>query len=274
MISHILVPTDFSDVATNAIRIAVDVATRTKAHIHVMHVKQIPVLDVQMPSDTYQMYIDELEKAAKEGLAKVENELLKPANVAYSLHTATGFVYDEIIRYTNSQQIDLIVIGTTGASGLQEIFFGSNAASIVSKSEIPVLVIPPSATELNVNHILYATDYSDPEFPAVSRLTYFAKLYSAKVTVLHVKTDFDRYFNSANNFFARNKEHISINDITIVNVENEELTHAINRFIDEKAVNMVVVAKHNRSFFDRLFHRSLSKKLAYNTRVPLLVLQK
>jgi nucleotide-binding universal stress UspA family protein len=274
MISNILVPTDFSEVAINATKVAADIAKRTGATVHVFHVKQIPVLDVQMPSETYQMYIDELEKASKEGLAITEAELLKPNAVSYTLNTATGFVYDEIIKYTRGQDIDLIVIGTTGASGLQEIFFGSNAASIVSKSEIPVLVIPPSVSSYDIKHILYSTDYTDPEFPAVTRLTFFAKLYAAKLTILHVKTDFDRYFNSANNFFARNKDHISLDDLTIVSIENEEITDAINRYIDEKGVDMVVVAKHNRTFFDRLFHRSLSKKLAYNTRVPLLVLQK
>ena len=274
MISNIIVPTDFSEVANNATQIAKGIAAKCNATLHILHVKQIPVLDTQMPSDTYQMYMEEMEQATKLGFEKLENTILADKKVAYKFVTATGFVYDEIHKSCEDLKADMIVIGTTGASGLQGIFFGSNAASVINKSEIPVLVVPPSATTFEPHNILYSTDYTDPEFPAISRLVFLANLYQAKLTVMHVRTDFDRYFNAENNFFARNKKHIALNDIKIETIENEEITHAINRYIDEKKADMVAVAKHNRGFFDRLFHRSLSKQLAYNTKVPLLVLHK
>lgn len=274
MISNILLPTDFSEVANNALKFAADLAKKTNAQLHVLHVKQVPVLDTSFPTDTYQLYINEIEKASQEGLQKLDETWLKHEGIKYKTDSVTGFVNDEVLQYSKANEIDIIIMGTTGASGLQEILIGSNAASVVARSEVPVFVIPPSASHIDFKHILYASDYTEPEFPAFARLVYLAELYGAKITVLHVRTDFDRYFNAANNFFTRNKDHISADDITIVNAEGMDITDAINKHIDEKAVDMVVLAKHNRSFFDRLFHRSLSKRMTYHTRVPLLVLHK
>ncbi len=274
MITNILLPTDFSAPALNALNFAIDICNKTNAKLHVLHIKHIPVLDASFPAETYQLYLDEIEKTTSEGLQNLENDVLKKSNVKYELNTAIGFVNDEVQAYVKNNNTDLVVMGTKGASGLQEILIGSNTASVVGKSEVPVFVIPPSAVHADFKHILYSTDYNEPEFPSVSRLVYFAELYKSKITVLHVKTDFDLYFNSERNFFVRNKSNITYPDITVVNMEKTETSDAINKYVDEKGVDMVVLAKHNRSWFDRLFHRSFSKQMTYHTKVPLLVLNK
>lgn len=274
MITRILVPTDFSEVANNALKYAIGLAIQTKATIDIVHIKTLPVMDLNFPADTYSVLMDEMEAAAKVGIAHLETTLLKPAGVTYRLHITTGFVTDEIHKVAQQGEADLIVMGTTGASGLQELLIGSNAASVIGKSEVPVLIIPASATFTEFKHILYASDYSEPEFPAVARLKYFAELNDADVTVLHVTTDFDRYFNAERNFFVRNKQHIREEKINMVKSDQSDVAEGINQYTAAHQVDLVVLAKHNRSFFDRLFHRSLSKRMAYHTTIPLLVLQK
>jgi nucleotide-binding universal stress UspA family protein len=274
MISHILVPTDFSTVADNALKYAISFAIQTKAKIHLLHVKSFPVMDTSFPADAYATLIEEMDKIAIAGFEKRVQELLEPAKVAFQTTHISGFVNEEIINYSKNNPIDLIIMGTTGASGIQELLIGSNAATTVGKSEIPVLVIPPTAAFTEIKHILYASDYTEPEFPALSRLLFFAELNDAAISVLHVKTDYDRYFNAANNFFVRNKAHIKREQIQLVQSEKTEVADAINAHIDEHPTDLLVLAKHNRSFFDRLFHRSLSKQMAYHTKIPLLVLHK
>lgn len=274
MITHILVPTDFSEVANNALTYAISLAKKTEASVHVLHIKNFPAVDAAFPMDTYNTLIEEIDAIAKSGLEKVKSSLLEPSGVTYTIHDETGFVNDEIEKYALANQIDLIVMGTTGASGLEELLVGSNAATTVARSEVPVLVIPPSARYTEINHILYASDYTEPEFPALSRLMYFADLYDAHVSVIHVKTDYDRFFNSANNFFVKNKAQIKREKISLVQSDKADVAEAINHHIDHNPTDMLVLAKHNRSFFDRLFHRSLSKQMAYHTKIPLLVLHK
>ncbi len=274
MISRILVPTDFSEVANNALKYAIGFAIQTKASIHVLHVKNFPVMDFSFPAETYSTLIEEMETIAQTGMEKVESSLLKPSGVKYHTESIAGFVNDEIEKCAETNHVDLIVMGTTGASGLQELLVGSNTATTIGKSEIPVLVIPPTASFTEFKNIVYASDYTEPEFPALSRLLFFADLSDAHLTVLHVKSDYDKYFNSENNFFVRNRAHIKKENIKLVKLEKGDIAESINEYITGHGADLLVLAKHNRGFFDRLFHRSLSKKMAYHTKIPLLVLHK
>ncbi len=275
MISKILIPTDFSTVANNALQYAIQLAKKTNASIHLLHVNNIPIMDASFPNEVYQTYTAEIEDFAKNSFENLENLYLNKSNLQFDKHTAYGFVNDEIQEFAKNNDIDLIVLGTTGASGIQEILIGSNAASVVAKAEIPVLVIPPTSTFADIKKIVYASDFNEPEFPSVSRLAFFANLYEAEVNVLHIKSFADNLFDAEHNFFSRNKENVEVNRWKIVKLpEGESIIDSINNFVETEHPNLIVMAKHNRSFFDRLFHRSLSKQMAYHTKIPLLVLNK
>ncbi|MFZ4796333.1 MAG: universal stress protein [Bacteroidia bacterium] len=275
MISKILIPTDFSVVANNALQYAIQLAKKTNAEIHVLYVKNIPIMDNSFPNNVYQSYMMEVEEFTKTNFSDLTEKYLEKANIKFETHTAFGFINDEIQEFVEKSKIDLIVLGTTGASGLQEILIGSNAASVAAGAEVPVLIIPPTSQFEDIIHLVYATDYNEPEFPAVSRLAYFASLYDADVSVLHIKSDYDDLFDSEHNFFSRNKDAAEFNKWKIVKLpEGESVIESINTFITNNHSNMIVMAKHNRNFFDRLFHRSLSRQMAYHTKIPLLVLNK
>jgi K+-sensing histidine kinase KdpD len=106
------------------------------------------------------------------------------------------------------------------------------------------------------------------------RLIYFAELFDCPLDVIHVKSDADKYFNAENNFFKKNKANITYPNINYIQLEKGDIIQSINHYVEENHGDLLVMAKHNRSFFDRLFHRSLSKKMAYHTKIPLLVLVK
>lgn len=274
MISTILVPTDFSDVANNALQYALKFAEKVNAKVHVLHVTHIPVVDASFPADVYQTFMAEIEETAKSNFENLEKKYLENSGVKYHTSTVMGFVNDEVKEFADKNDIDIIIMGTTGASGLQELLVGSNAASTVTKSHVPVLVIPPSSTYHDLKHIVYSSDYNEPEFPAVSRLIYFAELYDAKISVLHVNNEADRFFDSANNFFVRNRQNISYEKLKMVKLPEGDVMDKINEYVVKEHADMLVMAKHNRGFFDRIFHRSLSKHMTYHTKIPLLVLFK
>lgn len=275
MISKILVPTDFSEVANNALHYAISLANKINAELHLLYIKNIPLVDSSYPNTIYQTYMAEIDEFADKSFKKLETKILNDSGVKFKTQAAYGFINDEIQEYTNANKIDLIILGTTGASGIQEVLIGSNAASVVAKSEIPVLVIPPSAKFEEILHIVYATDFNEPEFPAVSRLAYFAGLYNADISILHVKSEYDNYFDEEHNFFVKNKDQIALNNWKVVKVdEKENIIESINSYVELEHTNLLVMAKHNRNFFDKLFHRSLSKQMAFHTKIPLLVLNK
>lgn len=273
MITRILVPTDFSKAANNALTFALHFAKKCKADVHVLNVTSIPVADAYFPAELYSSIVSELEASSKEQFKQLK-KTYKDTNFKYVEASSMGFVYDEISSYAKKNKIDLLVMGTTGASGFKKILIGSNTASVVAKSEIPVLVIPPSATYHELKKIVYSTDYSEPEFPAVSRLVYLAELFDADVTVLHVKSEYDHYFNADKNFFVKNKKHISYSKWKMAKTDDDNIMNGINSYLKKKEVDLLVVAKHNRTFFDKLLHRSLSKQMVFHAKTPLLVLNK
>jgi nucleotide-binding universal stress UspA family protein len=274
MINNILVPTDFSKPALNALHYALGLCKKANAALHIIHINHVALVDASMPAETYQLFVNEIEESAKENFEKLENEVLKASGVNYKTHTRYGFVGDEICRFAEEHNMDLVVMGTTGASGLAEILIGSNAATVVSKSQVPVLVVPPNTPFKDLNKIVYATDYNEPEFPAVTRLIYYAELFDCELHIIHVKTDYDRYFNSENNFFKKNKANITYPKLIFKDLPEGDVLSTINNYVNANNADLLVMAKHNRNFFDRLFHRSLSKKMAYHTTLPLLILFK
>ena len=274
MISKIVVTTDFSAPAEQALQYAISLAKRLKAELCVLHVNQVAMVDSTMPAETYQMFVKEIEDQTSIQFETLEKLLLKESEVAYTTHSRYGFVAEEICDFAANQEADMIVLGTTGASGAAEVLFGSNAASVVSKSVVPVLVIPRDSHFKNLTRIVYATDYNEPEFPSMLRLIYFAEQFDCRLDVLHVKSDADKYFNAENNFFKKNKDKISYPNIHFIELEKGDVLNSINMYVEMEHVDLLVMAKHNRNFFDRLFHRSLSKKMAFHTQIPLLVLVK
>lgn len=274
MINNLLVPTDFSQAALNALNYAIELCKKTCASLQIIHINHVALVDASMPAETYQMFVNEIEQAAKENFEKLENDVLKNSGIKYSLHTRYGFVGDEVCNFAANNNIDLIVMGTTGASGIAELLIGSNAASVVAKSETPVLIVPPNIPYKPLNKIVYATDYNEPEFPAVMRLIYFAELYDCELEIIHVKTDYDRYFNAKNNFFNKNKANLTYPKLKFVDLPEGDVINSINNYVQNNHADLLVMAKHNRNFFDRLFHRSISKKMAYHTTLPLLILFK
>ena len=121
MINKILIPTDFSDVANNALKYALELASKSKASVTLLHIRQIPLSDPSFPAETFQMYLNEIETFEKEQSEKLTETLLKPSGIPFEFCSATGFVGDEVVRITHEKNIDLIVMGTTGASGIAEL---------------------------------------------------------------------------------------------------------------------------------------------------------
>lgn len=274
MISKIVVPTDFSDAADNALTYGIELAKKAKAELQILHINQVAMVDATMPAETYQLFVKEIEEQTKENFARLEKLISVHTELTYSMHSRYGFVADEICDFSQKHETDLIVMGTTGASGLEEILVGSNAASVVVRTNVPVMVVPPLSKYKNIERMVYATDYNEPEFPALIRLIFYAELFDSHLDVVHVKSDADKYFNAENNFFKKNKEKISYSKINYLQLEKANIVDALNKYVEDHQVDLLVMAKHNRNFFDRLFHRSLSKNMAFHTKIPLLVLVK
>jgi universal stress protein A len=142
-LKRILFATDFSDLAATAQDYACEFAERFGAELHVLHVLQDVMLMMPEPGSAFslpQNYMVELKQAAEKTL-----ETVPPADWCSGKHvvraTRMGAAFVEIVRYAREQEIDLVIIGTHGRSGLKHVLLGSVAERVVRKAPCPVLTV-------------------------------------------------------------------------------------------------------------------------------------
>jgi nucleotide-binding universal stress UspA family protein len=139
----ILVPCDFSKPAINAYRFALNIASRSRGAIHLIYVVELPVLHdtMLMPVlSVEQDYVDDVKMKAEKNFKKLV-EKHKRAGVKVKTQVVFGPVSQRIIDYVKTKNMDLIIMGSHGASGVKEFFVGSNAEKIVRTSSVPVFVL-------------------------------------------------------------------------------------------------------------------------------------
>lgn len=265
----IIFPTDFSKGAEKAMEFAIEIARRTDAKIIAVNAYDLPYAETIM---THSL-LDVMKKNAEEAMTKV-TEKLKSAGVNYSAEIKMGNPIRVVKEAVEDFKADMVVLGTKGASGLEEVLIGSNAAAILHNVDCPVLSIPQEKAFTEINHIVYGSDFrSKKADKALGELKTIAALFDAKITVAHVVVNYD----IDEKILAEAKARISP---ILEPVKHEyEVLHAdsvekgILDYAAKHGADMVALMSRNYSFFEGLFRRSISSKVAYHASIPYLALQ-
>ena len=185
----ILVPTDFSANAHKAAKYALYLAERTNADILLLHTYAPPVNMEDMTGTLVEMEQANREELEKE-MARL-NELIAHDGSDYVKVEAdlkVGFAADQIVEASKPDDVELIVMGTTGASGLKKII-GSVASKVASNADMPTILVPDDAPVNPIHKIAYATDFDDADNESIDALNAFARVFSAEVHIVHVSED-------------------------------------------------------------------------------------
>ncbi len=279
---NILFPTDFSETSKNARKYAIDIAEKSRVKIFVVNIYSVTIFDPNMPAELLLSAYNDAEKNSQEELEKIHSEIksdIKKKNLDFNIETECisrqGLVVDEIISIIKEKDIDIVVMGTTGASGLKEIIIGSNTASVVDKAPCLTLAIPKEAKFTEIKNIAFATDLNETENHEIIKLIDFAKTLTAKITYLHVCNEKEsEVFQEKEKIFRKIKEDIGYENMEFEMTECSNIFDGINNYIESSAVDVLAMATHHRSLFGMIFHKSLTKKMTYNTRIPLLALHR
>ncbi|CAE7477315.1 unnamed protein product, partial [Symbiodinium sp. CCMP2456] len=183
---NILLPTDFSENADLACQYAFDIAKRSKGKVTVINAYDLPYSDRSMTTSLLEV----MKENAEKNMAAFQRKLKDKYDVPFTTEVRLGNPIRLIKEMATEESIDLVVMGTKGASGLEEILIGSNAASVIQNSDKPVLVIPPDANGKPLQKIVFASDFDmDNMETAFKNLNAFAELNEASIDVLHVQND-------------------------------------------------------------------------------------
>jgi nucleotide-binding universal stress UspA family protein len=267
----ILVPTDFSKTAHNALAYAFEMARRTGAQISLLHVIY-PNQGVE--NNVYEAfwidtYVEERVRALRKLAQKFQRN---PAfeNVQVETEAAIGFPVSEISRQAKKIKADLIVMGTTGATGLRGVFLGSIAGGVLSKTAAPVLTVPPKASFKEGGSVVYATDFRLKAAPsALEVLKNYLIVHRGHLKVLHVM---DKPGEPDKKLEASFSQKIAGIPHDFHYLHDRNIQQAVNNFLEAvDAVGLVAVA-HEHSLLHKLFFESVTRQLAHQVNVPVLAL--
>ncbi len=273
---HILVPTDFSDNAWNALKYGIELFQKTKCTFYVMHINPIPGYtgagtSVKRASGKL---ADTLLKDSMKNLnaliARTKELSLKTEHTFVPLAFYSHFT-DTVKGVVENKNIDLIIMGTKGATGAKEVLFGSNTANVIKMSKCTVLAIPPHYSYKEPKEILFPTDYEITyEKEKFYQLLDIAKWYASSINVMHVSTGYDLSQKQENN--KRELKKLLGSSSIFHDVPDNSVITAVNKFQVKTPVNLIVMVQNKHTFMERLFREPVIKKIGFHVTVPFMVI--
>lgn len=269
---QILLLTDFSENSINAIQYALEFSKNEACHFYLMHVHKASSFTTGdlMLSPSNNVY-DSIIKAPKQRLTKLAEDLEQQhQNTNHHFEIIVDFdnFTDSVNQVVKSKNIDLIVVGTNGSTGAQEVIFGSNTLNVVRKVPCTTLVIPEGYKYKPLYSVLLPLDSRDTvSGSSIKSLKDFLVKQNLNLNVLRVNPDND---NPEFTLFDRSNLEGLKYDYFIIN--NVPVHYATNSFIQIEPIDLIAILVKDEGFFSRLFSGSMITKLSSALRLPMLVL--
>jgi nucleotide-binding universal stress UspA family protein len=277
----ILLPTDFSKNSLNAMVYALELFKDIPCKFYLLNVFKIPYLtnEVLMENDAHQLV--KLEEGLYETSLKGMKDVLKKlklkssSNHKFELLSDYNFFINSLKKYVEAKNIDLIVMGTKGATGAKEIFMGSNTGDVIMKTECNVLAVPENAVFKEPNEITFPTDFRIPyKKEDIMPLIEIAEMYQSSIRVLLFSDksngDEEQKFNKKSL-----KRYLGKINQTYHTLTNTDFEVALNCFTQSRGnIDMIAIIAKHYNFFQRLFFKPKVEELSFHTQIPLLVLHK
>ncbi|NCO64711.1 MAG: universal stress protein [Flavobacteriales bacterium] len=275
---NILIPTDFSKNSCNAIEYALKFYEKSNCNFYLLHVNTINTLVVAettyMPT---QEVIDEaFVKPAKVKLKELLKKLVSVSNnEKHQFYTLTDYNYfiDSIRKHVSEKKINVIVMGTKGASGLKKLIVGSNTGDVITRVHCTTLVVPENAKYQTPKEIAFPTDFSSfYSLELLKPIMEVLDLYKGTVNILHINKkgaslNLDQQINKGylEDYFVNS--HCVFHNLT-----NNHIESAIQSFVEKKNVNLITMVAKNLNYFQRILFHPTVQEISYHTDIPFLVL--
>ncbi|MEO1652606.1 MAG: universal stress protein [Bacteroidota bacterium] len=272
----ILVPSDFSDPANNALHLAGQIARRTGAKIFLLHIVE-PIKSYVAATDgmyidasVEEKYIDYLKDNAKDQLKKISVDEEFQGIEMESL-VSLGSIFSIINEHVNRYDIDLIVMGTQGVSGLDELLIGSNTEKVVRTAQCPVLTVRGKLEVEQFHKIVFATNFDKKHKIVLGHLKRLKEIFEAEMTILYVNVPNDfhthREINAKKSHFFEG-EDVEGFHFEIYDERNEE--NGMIHYAEDNQVDMIVVATRQRTGIAHLITGSIAEDVVNHANRPVL----
>lgn len=274
---NILLPTDFSDNSWNAIQYAIQLFKDEKCNFFIMNTYTPMIYDVEYMNPGVEGFnlVDVVKNTSEEGLdklqQKIENQFKNP-NHTYRKIASFNTLTNEIEELHKKHVMDLIVMGTKGATGLTEILFGSNTVHIIKNAKFPVLAIPSNYAFEAPNEVLFPSDY-EVSFneKQIKLIVDIGLSNSSRINIINTTYGDDLSKNQIENKQKLDKILKNVTHL-FYSVSNQSVTGAISEFQLKMRINLLVMINNKHSFFENLFFKSTISQIGFHLNVPFLVI--
>jgi nucleotide-binding universal stress UspA family protein len=259
----IIVATDFSSPAENAMLYAGSIAAKLKSPIILLHVYQVPVSMAEVP--VMMISIDELKAGGEEGLSKAKQVLQNVyPSINISVENRMGDVKDELQELCKTVSPLAIVIGRHMSTGLERFLFGNTLISVVRHSRFPVIVVPDTFTNREIRNVALAVDEPEDELPE-AMIRSFVGALDAALHIIHVQipdTEQKEYSALASQLNAR---------YTVV--YNDQFFNGVESYLKENQIDLLITLPHKHSIVERLVFKTHTEELLKKLSIPIVCMR-
>lgn len=273
----IIVPTDFSKNSASAFRFAQALARQFDASVKLLHVYH-PSFDVAnpylgLPHAEFEAMKAKQMKAFYNEYLTISEERDMITDTPLQTELQVGFAAEEIVR--QSTEADLIVMGTTGEGNILEQVFGKVSSHVAQNAHCPVLLIPPGSKYQGFQKIVYASNHQAADEVLIKQVIDLTGVLPAQIHFIHVqpeirRTEYPVALDVRKDIKTRTAT--STAGMKVVSVSCDDIVEGISYYVRDNEADLVVMGTIHRNTLAKLFHRSTTRRMVFNTKAPLLVL--
>ncbi len=274
----IVVPTDFSKNAFNALYFASKLFKYTRCDFYVIHTYAEAVYNAEtdLSREAIEQRKVQIGKESNKQLLKLEQEikekLINPRH-HFNMISAFGSITDQVNDLVNLENADIVVMGTKGMTNDRKIPFGTNTLQVMKYVQCPVLAVPADYEYKEPREIVFPSDYLVPYKNRELKL--LGELAGSYRSAIHML-----YINPIEKLSIRQEDHqehlrecLYKATLHYETASDENKTEAITEYIKQNKIDMMVMVNSRHSHFEELLYQSTLDQIGLHLKIPLLVFQ-
>jgi len=274
IMNKIIVPIDFSIYSENALQTAAYLAKEKNAEIIAVHMLEISnAMVTQTETYAQQEAIFLLKLAEKKFTKFLEKEYLSDINVTPVIKHFK--IFSELDTLAREEDADLIIMGSKGTSGLEEMFIGSNTEKVIRYAHTPVLVVKEEPITKQIEKVVFACDFTqDDVAPYLKAKTFFEKL-NCNLELVYISTPTTKFKSTKELeekmkfFFAKiNEDESAIDKVKIISDYTVE--KGVLYYANRSKADVIALASHGRKGVSHFFEGSISEDIANHSKLPII----
>lgn len=266
----IVVPVDFSEQSENALKVAASLAKENNAELLVLHMLELSPAIMSESGYVSQEQVVHLIKIGEKRFADFLNKpYLKDVNIVPVIKHYK--VFSEVNEVAEKHNADLVVMGSHGTDGLQEIFIGSNTERVVRTSDVPVLVIKGEMNGFKPKNFVFACDFSEENVPALKKAVEMSKLLKSKLQLVYINTPGDEFLSTDDAYEKISKFLDTAKLGLTVEIYNDyTVEKGVLNYCDKVMADIIGIPTHGRRGLSHFFMGSIGEDIANHSNIPVM----